>query len=66
MFLSSSAASFLTKSLLSISVFSLVHFVSGHLAAAMISVQDGQPALGLTRMSKLADPPIFLTVLMVV
>lgn len=65
MVLPSSAASFLTNPLLSISVFSLVHFVSGHLAAAaMISVQDGQPILGLTRMSKLADPPIFLTLLM--
>lgn len=53
----------LANTLVSSSVFPLVYFVSGHLAASMVSVQDGQHILGLSSMSKLADPPIFLTLL---
>lgn len=54
----------LTNTLLTISVFPLMHLVSGHLSASMVSVQDGPAILGLSSMSELADPPIFLTFLM--
>lgn len=54
-----------TNTLISISVFPLMLLVSGHLSALLSGLCAGWSTyLGPIHMSKLADPPIFLTLLM--